>query len=150
LLAAQRNGGSDRGRGGRCDDPDELLTIHSGDAHNSIVRLDIMRLPLGILSGVGFIGAGAILRRGDTVRGVTTAATIWLVTVIGRCFGGGQLGLGAAATVIGVAALWGIDRGVPATDQYITARSGVVFAAASPCGNAEISGSGTEPHMHTA
>ena len=50
-----------------------------------------MRLPLGILSGVGFIGAGAILRRGDTVRGVTTAATIWLVTVVGRCFGGGQL-----------------------------------------------------------
>jgi putative Mg2+ transporter-C (MgtC) family protein len=67
------------------------LTIHSGDTHNSIVRLDIMRLPLGILSGVGFIGAGAILRRGDTVRGVTTAATIWLVTVVGRCFGGGQL-----------------------------------------------------------
>jgi putative Mg2+ transporter-C (MgtC) family protein len=91
LLAAQRSGGVDRGRGGRCDDSDELLTIHSVDTHNSIVRLDIMRLPLGILSGVGFIGAGAILRRGDTVRGVTTAATIWLVTVVGRCFGGGQL-----------------------------------------------------------
>ena len=34
-----------------------------------------MRLPLGILSGMGFIGAGAILRRGNPVRGVTTAAT---------------------------------------------------------------------------
>src|SRR5579875_3872618 len=34
------------------------------------VRMDLMRLPLGILSGMGFIGAGAILRRGDMVRGV--------------------------------------------------------------------------------
>jgi hypothetical protein len=53
------------------------LIVHMPDTHVSIVRLDMMRLPLGILSGVGFIGAGAILRRGEIVRGVTTAATIW-------------------------------------------------------------------------
>ena len=41
-----------------------------------------MRLPLGILTGVGFIGAGAIIRR-HRVLGVTTAATIWFVTVMG-------------------------------------------------------------------
>jgi MgtC family len=52
-----------------------------------------MRLPLGILTGVGFIGGGTILKRGDLVTGVTTAATLWLVTVIGLCFGGGQLAL---------------------------------------------------------
>jgi putative Mg2+ transporter-C (MgtC) family protein len=55
---------------------------------------DLMRLPLGILIGVGFIGGGAILRRDDIVVGVTTAATLWLVTVIGLCLGGGQLALG--------------------------------------------------------
>jgi putative Mg2+ transporter-C (MgtC) family protein len=82
------------------------LVVHMSDTHISIVRLDMMRLPLGILSGIGFIGAGAIIRRGDVVRGITTAATIWLVTVVGLCFGGGQIGLGAAATAIGYATLW--------------------------------------------
>jgi len=82
------------------------LTIHTVDEHNAIIRADTMRLPLGILSGVGFIGAGAILRRGEMIRGITTAATIWITTVIGLCFGGGQLGLGAAATAIALTALW--------------------------------------------
>jgi len=62
---------------------------------------DVMRLPLGILTGVGFIGAGAILRRDDRIIGLTTAATLWFVTVIGICFGGGQLILGGAASVLG-------------------------------------------------
>ncbi len=77
-----------------------------GKASNSFVVLDLMRLPLGILTGMGFIGGGAILRRSDLVLGVTTAATLWTVTVIGLCFGGGQLALGAAATAIGLVILW--------------------------------------------
>jgi integrase len=40
------------------------------------------------------------------IVGVTTAATLWLVTVIGLCFGGGQLVLGTAATLLGLLALW--------------------------------------------
>lgn len=51
-------------------------------------------------------GGGAILRRESIVVGVTTAATLWLVTVIGLCLGGGQLGLGIATTVLGLMALW--------------------------------------------
>jgi putative Mg2+ transporter-C (MgtC) family protein len=72
---------------------------------NQVFRLDVMRLPLGILSGIGFIGAGTILRGRDFVRGLTTAATIWFVTVIGLCFGGGQIGLGLAGGVIGIVTL---------------------------------------------
>jgi putative Mg2+ transporter-C (MgtC) family protein len=82
------------------------LVIHTPDTHISIVRADMMRLPLGILSGIGFIGAGAILRRGEMVRGLTTAATLWLVTVIGLCFGGGQIMLGLSVTIIALATLW--------------------------------------------
>ena len=52
------------------------LVVHTTDTQISILRLDMMRLPLGILSGIGFIGAGAILRRGEMVRGLTTAATL--------------------------------------------------------------------------
>jgi putative Mg2+ transporter-C (MgtC) family protein len=82
-----------------------LLLPTAGRASDSFVMNDLMRLPLGILTGMGFIGGGAILRRGDIVTGVTTAATLWLVTVIGLCLGGGQLGLGIAATVLGLLAL---------------------------------------------
>ena len=71
-----------------------------GKSPGSFVELDLMRLPLGILTGVGFIGGGAILKRGDNVQGLTTAATFWFVTVIGLCFGGGQIGLGVAGGLL--------------------------------------------------
>ncbi|MGI4814354.1 MAG: MgtC/SapB family protein [Janthinobacterium lividum] len=85
-----------------------LLLPTAGRSNDSFITLDLMRLPLGILSGVGFLGAGAILRRSNRIVGVTTAATLWIVTVIGLCFGGGQLLLGSAATVLALAVLWGL------------------------------------------
>jgi putative Mg2+ transporter-C (MgtC) family protein len=84
------------------------LMTTTGKASDSFVVLDLMRLPLGILSGVGFIGAGTILKRDDLVLGVTTAATLWFVTVVGLCFGGGQLGLGLVGTVLGIVILPGL------------------------------------------
>jgi putative Mg2+ transporter-C (MgtC) family protein len=87
-----------------------LLLPVSGKAHDSFSVMDVMRLPLGILTGVGFIGAGAILRRGDLVLGVTTASTIWMATVVGLCLGGGQLALGTAAAVVTVVVLWGVKQ----------------------------------------
>jgi len=83
-----------------------LLLPEAGKNGGSFAVMDVMRLPLGVLSGMGFIGAGAILRRGEMVSGVTTAATLWTVTVIGLCFGGGQLALGAAATLLAAVILW--------------------------------------------
>jgi putative Mg2+ transporter-C (MgtC) family protein len=83
-----------------------LLMPTAGRPPDSFVMNDLMRLPLGILTGVGFIGAGAIIRRDNIVVGVTTAATLWYVTVIGLCLGGGQIELGVAATVVGFLALW--------------------------------------------
>jgi putative Mg2+ transporter-C (MgtC) family protein len=87
-----------------------LLLPMSGRPTDSFVTNDLMRLPLGILTGVGFIGGGAILRRDNIISGVTTAATLWYVTVIGLCLGGGQIALGVAATAVGLAALWGLER----------------------------------------
>ena len=83
-----------------------ILLPTAGRATDSFVMNDLMRLPLGILTGVGFIEGGAILRRGSMIVGVTTAATLWLVTVIGLCIGGGQIALGLAATILGLFALW--------------------------------------------
>jgi putative Mg2+ transporter-C (MgtC) family protein len=85
-----------------------LLPI-GGKTAASFSVLDLMRLPLGILTGVGFIGGGAILKRGDIVRGVTTAATLWIATVIGLCFGGGQVRLGLVATVLAFVTLFVLD-----------------------------------------
>src|ERR1700755_646187 len=78
-----------------------LLLPTNGKPHDSYAVMDLMRLPLGILTGVGFIGAGAIVRKGDMVTGVTTAATMWFSTVVGLCLGGGQLILGSTAVVLG-------------------------------------------------
>jgi putative Mg2+ transporter-C (MgtC) family protein len=83
-----------------------ILLPLSGKTPESFSVMDLMRLPLGILTGVGFIGGGTIIKKGDLVIGVTTAATLWLVTVIGLCLGGGQLVLGMAATVLAVITLW--------------------------------------------
>ncbi len=93
-----------------------ILLPLSGKTPESFAVMDLMRLPLGILTGVGFIGGGAILRKGDIVKGVTTAATLWVMTVIGLCLGGGQLALGMVATLLAVFTLWllkWIDLAIP-------------------------------------
>jgi putative Mg2+ transporter-C (MgtC) family protein len=87
-----------------------LLMDSTGKAHDSFVVLDLMRLPLGILSGIGFIGAGAILRKDGLVHGLTTAATLWFITVLGLLFGGGQLSLALLGTVIALFILWALKR----------------------------------------
>lgn len=86
------------------------LINSNGKPEDSFAVMDIMRLPLGILSGIGFIGAGAIIKRGELAVGVTTAATIWFVTVMGLCFGGGQIGLGLAGFALGLLVLMGLKK----------------------------------------
>ncbi len=87
-----------------------VLLVLNGKPQDSFVMLDLMRLPLGILSGVGFIGAGSILRKDGLVQGVTTAATMWYVTVIGLCAGGGQYVLAIAGTVLGLVVLHTLEH----------------------------------------
>lgn len=112
-----------------------LLLPLTGKTPQSFAVMDLMRLPLGILTGVGFIGAGAILRRGDLLTGVTTAATLWLVTVIGLCFGGGQLILGIAATVLALLTLWTLQR----CDAAISRRHRARLVIAGPADGRPVS-----------
>ncbi|MEW6121024.1 MAG: MgtC/SapB family protein [Pseudomonadota bacterium] len=87
-----------------------MLATEGWQAHD-FARMDVLRLPLGILTGMGFIGAGAIMRRTDgVVQGVTTAATLWFVTVMGLSFGAGQLTLGGLAWALALFTLWGLKR----------------------------------------
>ena len=80
-----------------------------GKAPNSFVTLDLMRLPLGILTGVDFIGGGAILKRDGDVIGLTTASTLWFVTVIGLCFGAELYAFGLVGAAVGLAILRGVQ-----------------------------------------
>jgi putative Mg2+ transporter-C (MgtC) family protein len=116
-----------------------ILLPMTGRAADSFVMNDLMRLPLGILTGVGFIGAGAILRRGSLVIGITTAATLWLGTVIGLCLGGGQIALGGAATVLGLFSLWGLKWIESLLPRERHARIAIEADAAGPA-EAEVRG----------
>jgi putative Mg2+ transporter-C (MgtC) family protein len=66
----------------------------------NVVRADPTRIAAQIVSGIGFLGAGAIIRQGLSVRGLTTAATLWLVAAIGMACGAGYY----SAAVISTAA----------------------------------------------
>lgn len=103
-----------------------LLPTHGRQA-DFFPTMDVMRLPLGILTGVGFIGAGAILRRNDMVVGVTTAATLWFVTVLGLCFGAGEIWLGLTGVVLGLAAIWGFERIEPQLPRDREARLSIRY-----------------------
>jgi putative Mg2+ transporter-C (MgtC) family protein len=104
-----------------------LLLVTDGPDPRSFIRLDVMRLPLGVLTGIGFIGAGAIVRRGDAVIGVATAATLWFMTLVGFAFGAGHPALGGAVTVVGLVLLSALER----ADHVISRRfrSGLTVSA---------------------
>jgi putative Mg2+ transporter-C (MgtC) family protein len=72
------------------------------------VVLDPSRIAAQVVSGIGFLGAGAILARGEIVKGLTTAASIWTVAAIGLAVGGGLYLAAGASTVIILIILAGI------------------------------------------
>jgi len=63
-------------------------------------KIDVSRIAAGIVTGVGFLGAGAIIMRGDRVTGLTTAAGIWVVAAIGVSVGFGFWLMGLMTTVL--------------------------------------------------
>jgi putative Mg2+ transporter-C (MgtC) family protein len=74
------------------------------------VEIDASRIAASVVSGIGFLAGGAILRTGFSVQGLTTAAGLWLVAAIGLCAGAGMYVESAAVTVIGVVALTVLRR----------------------------------------
>jgi putative Mg2+ transporter-C (MgtC) family protein len=79
-------------------------------AGNNSWHPDPARLAAGILTGIGFLGGGAIIRQGNMVHGVTTAAVLWFVTVLGLCFGSGHYGLGWTGFGCALFALFGLPK----------------------------------------
>lgn len=83
------------------------------------VVLDPSRVAAQVVSGIGFLGAGSILLRGEVVRGLTTAASLWSVAAIGLAVGGGLYVASISATIIILIILDGIK---PLERRYFTVR----------------------------
>lgn len=79
---------------------------HLSYMNPSYVRVDPIRLAAGAMTGVGFLGAGVIVKTGVNVQGLTTAACIWIVSAIGLAIGGGLYLAGVISFVITYFSLW--------------------------------------------
>jgi len=80
------------------------------------VAIDPTRMAQGIMTGIGFLGAGVIMREGLTVRGLTTAASIWITAAIGILIGVGfyfPAGIATALTLIALSVFRWIERKMP-------------------------------------
>jgi putative Mg2+ transporter-C (MgtC) family protein len=86
---------------------------------NKDVVLDPSRVAAQVVSGIGFLGAGSILLRGEVVRGLTTAASLWSVAGVGLAVGGGMYTPAIGATVIILVILAGIK---PLERRFISVR----------------------------
>jgi putative Mg2+ transporter-C (MgtC) family protein len=84
-----------------------LFTIVSAYGFQEFLsRTDPTRIAAQIVTGIGFLGAGAIIRDGLSVRGLTTAATLWVVAAIGMSAGAGYYWPAVAVTLLTIFALW--------------------------------------------
>jgi putative Mg2+ transporter-C (MgtC) family protein len=82
--------------------------LTSGD---QVVRTDPTRIAAQVVTGIGFLGAGAIIRQGLSIRGLTTAATLWVAAAIGMAAGAGYYPGAIIGTVITLVALWPLRVG---------------------------------------
>jgi putative Mg2+ transporter-C (MgtC) family protein len=88
------------------------------------VALDPSRIAAQVVSGIGFLGAGAILMQGDTIRGLTTAASVWAIAAIGLAVGSGLYTAAIASTALILFILAGIK---PLEKFYRDKRQGHVL-----------------------
>src|SRR5262245_2450148 len=82
-------------------------------------NVDPARIAAQVAAGVGFIGAGAILRHGSTVRGITTASTVWLAAAVGVAAGAGGWEAALVATALTVLALVALQTTKPLMNRFV-------------------------------
>lgn len=94
----------------------EVMYRHLTQA--SVVRLDPSRIASYAIASMGFLGAGAIIKGRGTVRGLTTAASLWMVTGIGLCCGAGFYGPAVMVTVVSLMLLSGLGHKLTRTIHH--------------------------------
>ncbi|WP_321367275.1 MgtC/SapB family protein [uncultured Desulfuromusa sp.] len=100
----------------------EAFFLKYGDLPGSgVLRLDPSRAAAQIITGIGFLGAGVIIKEGFVVRGLTTAACLWMVAGIGMAFGMGLIGGGIIGTLVALFSLIALKKLEPIIkkDRYL-------------------------------
>ena len=86
----------------------------------SIIRMDPARAAAGVITGIGFLGAGTIVKTKDFVRGLTTAASIWVVSAIGVTVGLGEYVIASVLTLLVLISLYALHRLPISGDHYMS------------------------------
>jgi putative Mg2+ transporter-C (MgtC) family protein len=84
---------------------EHIFLKYQGYGHNSVLRIDPARIAAQVVTGIGFLGAGTIMRSRTSIRGLTTAASLWVVAGIGLAVGSGFILPAIFTTVIAMAIL---------------------------------------------
>jgi len=88
----------------------QKLSLQFNVGAESIIRIDPARAAAGVITGIGFLGAGMIVKSKDFVRGLTTAASIWVVSAIGITVGLGEFVISVILTLIVLFTLYALHR----------------------------------------
>jgi putative Mg2+ transporter-C (MgtC) family protein len=99
---------------------------------DDLITVDTSRIAASVVTGVGFLGGGAILRTGVNVQGLTTAAGLWLVAAIGLSAGAGMYVVSVFSTVLGVVALTVVRRVEHKEDDQVTRRVRLTLGESAP------------------
>ncbi|MFA6149469.1 MAG: MgtC/SapB family protein [bacterium] len=102
------------------------------------VRVDPTRMAQGVMTGIGFLGAGVIMREGLTVRGLTTAASIWITAAIGILAGVGLYSVVLIGSVITIGTLTLLRKAENRMPSQIYANNAIVFRRDNYMSEAEI------------
>ncbi len=99
-----------------------LTSLYVFDIYSSKVDLDPTRIAAGVITGIGFLGAGAIIRDSQGIIGLTTAASLWVVAGIGLAIGCGFYTAGIFTTALALISLFFLRR---VEEKVINKKGGV-------------------------
>lgn len=83
-----------------------VLSLHIYELYRHVASVDPSRIAAGVITGIGFLGAGAIIRESENIKGLTTAACLWVVSAIGLAVGCGFYTAGLVTTALTLAVLF--------------------------------------------
>jgi len=98
----------------------QKLSLEFNMGAESVIRMDPARAAAGVITGIGFLGAGTIVKSKDFVRGLTTAASIWVVSAIGVTVGLGEYVIAVVLTLLVLVALYALHRLPIKGDRYFS------------------------------
>lgn len=86
-----------------------VISAYGFGTGSAAAPIDPTRIAAQVVSGIGFLGAGAILKDGIVIRGLTTAASLWATSAVGMAAGAGEYIIAAVATGVILVSLWPIN-----------------------------------------